>query len=235
MRKVMIAALGAATMLFAFPATAQDFPVTGGDYWTVAEITIDDGHFGDYADHLAGLYRKSIDFQKSKGWIKASYVLSNVNKRDGEPDLYLVTIADRPTTPAEDDAAREGNECILAVERAPVRRAKWGTCEISPSGRQHASSGTGLQEIVTRPYKARGPGKELPRAPGLTACALFLHAEVGNGWKANIRQPARRRKRQSVLPMPLRLKHQLVLRMVIVIPSGMVPVKFPFASGLVNV
>ena len=69
MRKMIWTALGAATMLSAVPAAAQDFPMTGGNYWTVAEITIDDGHFGDYADHLAGLYRKSIDFQKSKGWI----------------------------------------------------------------------------------------------------------------------------------------------------------------------
>ena len=118
MRKTMIAALGAVTMLFAVPAAAQDFPVTGGDYWTVAEITIDDGHFGDYADHLAGLYRKSIDFQKSKGWIKASYILSNVNKRAGEPDLYLITIADRPTTPAEDDArAKETNAFLQSSSR----------------------------------------------------------------------------------------------------------------------
>jgi len=118
MRKTMLAALGAATMLFAMPAAAQDFPVTGGDYWTVAEITVDDGHFGDYADHLAGLYRKSIDFQKSKGWIKASYILANVNKRTGEPDLYLVTIADRPTTPAEDDArAKETNTYLQSSAR----------------------------------------------------------------------------------------------------------------------
>ena len=118
MRKTMIAALGAATMLFAFPAAAQDFPVKGGDYWTVGEITIDDGHFGDYADHLAGLYRKSVDFQKSKGWIKASYILANVNKRAGEPDLYLVTIADRPTTPAEDDArAKETNAYLQSSAR----------------------------------------------------------------------------------------------------------------------
>jgi len=103
MNKMTLAALGAATLLFAAPAPAQDFPVVGGDYWTVSEITIDDGHFGDYADHLAGLYRKTIDFQKSKGWIKASYILANVNKRAGEPDLYLVTIADRPTTAAEDE------------------------------------------------------------------------------------------------------------------------------------
>ena len=118
MRKTMIAALGAATMLFAVPAAAQDFPVTGGDYWTVAEITIDDGHFGDYADHLAGLYRKSVDFQKSKGWIKTSYILSNVNKRAGEPDLYLVTIADRPTTPAEDESrAKETNAFLQSSSR----------------------------------------------------------------------------------------------------------------------
>ena len=118
MRKTMLAALGAAAMLFAAPAAAQDFPVKGGDYWTVAEITIDDGHFGDYADHLAGLYRKSIEFQKSKGWIKASYILSNVNKRAGEPDLYLVTIADRPTTPAEDEMrAKETNAFLQSSSR----------------------------------------------------------------------------------------------------------------------
>ena len=113
MRKTMIAALGAATMLFAVPAAAQDFPVKGGDYWTVAEITIDDGRFGDYADHLAGLYRKSVDFQKSKGWIKASYILANVNKRAGEPDLYLVTIADRPTTPVEDEQRAKETQAFL--------------------------------------------------------------------------------------------------------------------------
>jgi hypothetical protein len=118
MHKLMLGALGAATMLLAVPAAAQDFPVVGGNYWTVAEITVDDGHFGDYADHLAGLYRKSIDFQKSKGWIKASYILSNVNKRAGEPDLYLVTIADRPSTPAEDEArAKETNAFLKSSAR----------------------------------------------------------------------------------------------------------------------
>ena len=118
MNKMTLAALGAATLLFAAPAPAQDVPVVGGDYWTVSEITIDDGHFGDYADHLAGLYRKSIDFQKSKGWIKASYMLANVNKRVGEPDLYLVTIADRPSTPAEDESRnKEINAYLQSSDR----------------------------------------------------------------------------------------------------------------------
>lgn len=118
MRRTILAALGAATILFATPALGQEFPVVGGDYWTVAEITIDDGHFGDYADHLAGLYRKSVEFQKSKGWIKASYILANVNKRANEPDLYLVTITDKLTTPAEDEArAKEINAYLQTSAR----------------------------------------------------------------------------------------------------------------------
>lgn len=118
MHRKALTIVSAAVMVFTSPAVAQDFPVRGGDYWTVAEVTIDDGHFGDYADHLAGLYRKSIDFQKSKGWIKASYILANVNKRAGEPDLYLVTIADRPTTPDEDEArAKETNAYLQSSAR----------------------------------------------------------------------------------------------------------------------
>jgi hypothetical protein len=114
MRKMTLAAIGAAAMLFAIPAAAQDFPLTGGDYWEVAEVTIDDGHFGDYADHLAGLYRRTSDFAKSKGWIKNYFILSNVNKRAGEPDLYLVTIEDHVPTAAEQEA--RGKEFDAALK-----------------------------------------------------------------------------------------------------------------------
>jgi len=145
MHKTLVAALGAATMLFATPAIAQDFPVTGGDYWTVAEITVDDGHFGDYADHLAGLYRKSLDFQKSKGWIKASYILSNVNKRSGEPDLYLVTIADRPTTPAEDEARANATNAFLQSS------ARQGDAQSGARAKYRTLGGSILlQELVYR-------------------------------------------------------------------------------------
>ena len=113
MRKTIIAALGAATMLWAVPAAAQDFAVKGGDYWTVAEITIDDGHFGDYADHLAGLYRRTSDFAKSKGWIKSYHILSNFNKRSDEPDLYLVSILDHIPTPAESEAREKDLNAYL--------------------------------------------------------------------------------------------------------------------------
>ena len=115
MYKSMLAAFGAATIAFAAPAAAQDYPLKGADYWTVAEITIDDGHFGDYADHLAGAYRKTNDFARSKGWIKSYHILSNVNKRGSEPDLYLVTISDRLPSPAEDVTREAEMNAYLAT------------------------------------------------------------------------------------------------------------------------
>jgi hypothetical protein len=115
MFKVMLAALGAAAMMSAVPAAAQDYPLKGGNYWSVAEITVDDGHFGDYADHLAGAYRKSVDFSKSKGWIKDYYILENVNKRANEPDLYLVTILDHIPTVAESEAREKEMNAYLAT------------------------------------------------------------------------------------------------------------------------
>jgi hypothetical protein len=118
MHRIVIGLMGAATMLLASPASAQDFPLKGGNYWEVAEISVDDGHFGDYADHLAGLYRRTSDFAKSKGWIKSYHILSNFNKRSNEPDLYLVTISDRIATPAESEARqKELNAYLQSSER----------------------------------------------------------------------------------------------------------------------
>jgi len=130
MYKTMLAALGAASIGFAAPAAAQDLPLKNGNFWNVAEITIDDGHFGDYADHLAGAYRKSQDFAKSKGWIKDYYILANANKRADEPDLYLVTVFDHVTTPAEDEAREKEINAFLATsarqgDRESGARAKY--------------------------------------------------------------------------------------------------------------
>ena len=102
MRKLMIAALGAGTMAVAMPAAAQELPVKSGDFWDVTSVKIDDGHFADYADFLANDFRKQSEFAKSKGWMKGYYILSNVNPRGDEPDLYLVRIYDHVPTPADD-------------------------------------------------------------------------------------------------------------------------------------
>ena len=114
MRKSIFAALGAVALVVPSMASSQELPLKGGDFWDVGSVTIDDGHFGDYADFLAGQYRKNMEFQKSKGWIKGYHILANVNARDGEPDLYLVTIFDHVTTPAEDIAREKEMNAFMA-------------------------------------------------------------------------------------------------------------------------
>ena len=114
MHKIIIAALGAAALVMPSIAMAQELPVATGEFWNVSSVTVDDGHFGDYADFLATQFRKNMDFQRSKGWIKGYHILSNVNARDGEPDLYLVTIFDHVTTPTEDVAREKEANAFLA-------------------------------------------------------------------------------------------------------------------------
>lgn len=88
--KKMLCAAAAAALAVAAPAAAQDVSYTPGTYWEVAMIDVEDGKEQDYVDYLADQYRKSQEFAKSKGYIKDYHVLSNVNNRPGEPDLYLI-------------------------------------------------------------------------------------------------------------------------------------------------
>jgi hypothetical protein len=143
MRKLMLGTLGAATMLLSVPAVAQDLPLVGGDYWDVTSVKIDDGHFGDYADFLAGRFRSDNEYAKSKGWIKAYYIFSNVNNRADEPDLYLVTVSDHVPTPAEQIAR---NKDINAHNASSDRK------EIAGSGQRatyrHITADMLLQQLV---------------------------------------------------------------------------------------
>jgi hypothetical protein len=93
MKVLTKAAVLAASMslVFATPAGAQSDPMVGGDLVDVSSISIDDGHYLDYANHLAGMWRKQQEYAKSQGWITGYEVLANVHKRPGEPDLILVT------------------------------------------------------------------------------------------------------------------------------------------------
>lgn len=92
MKSVRLAALAAFTLAFAapLPALAQNDPFTGGDYMTVTGVSIDDGHYLDYATFLAGFYKAQEEYAVKQGWQTGWEILSNVNKRKGEPDLYLV-------------------------------------------------------------------------------------------------------------------------------------------------
>ena len=143
MRKLTLVALSAASMTLAVPATAQELPLKTGDFWDVAAITIDDGHFGDYADYLAGQYRKQMEFQKSKGWIKGYHIFANVNKRADEPDLYLVTIFDHVTTPAEDIQREKDANAFL---QQTTRQALSGSGQRATY--RHLGSDMLLQELT---------------------------------------------------------------------------------------
>lgn len=115
MRKLLLAALGAGDN--AIRQQLRSYPLVPGDYWDVTSVKIDDGHFADSADFLADQFRKQNDFMKSKGWIKAYYILSNNNSREDEPDLYLITVSDHVPTAAEQTERHEAINAYMATTR----------------------------------------------------------------------------------------------------------------------
>lgn len=102
MKKFLIASLLAAGLALSAPVAAQDTAYTPGTYWTVQGIFIQDGQFENYMDYVAGNYRRSQDFARQSGWITGYRILLNVNRRDDEPDLYLITEMPRLATPQEE-------------------------------------------------------------------------------------------------------------------------------------
>ncbi|MGZ9114092.1 MAG: hypothetical protein ACXW3K_05665 [Brevundimonas sp.] len=101
-RKVFAAGAFALAIAAAAPALAQDSSYTPGDYWEVSAIDVEDGQGEAYADYLATRWRASQEFARERGWVKSFYVLQNVNAREGEPDLYLVTVFDAFAPRAEE-------------------------------------------------------------------------------------------------------------------------------------
>ena len=93
MRTLKLAAFAAVTLAFAtpLPAAAQNNdPFMGGDYVSVTGVSVDDGHYLDYANFLSGFYKAQEDFAIKQGWQTSYEILANVHRRKGEPDLYLV-------------------------------------------------------------------------------------------------------------------------------------------------
>jgi len=91
MKNVRLAAIAATALLFtSMPALAQSNPFMGGDYVSVTAISIDDGHYLDYANFLAGFYRAQEDYAVKQGWQTSWEIMANVHPRKGEPDLYLL-------------------------------------------------------------------------------------------------------------------------------------------------
>ena len=127
-RAAIIAA--SASLAVAAPAFAQNYPLAPGDYVNIAMITIEDGHGLDYAQFLAGQWKEQEEFAKSQGWITGYSILANVDKRPGEPDIYLETsmksIPDAAEQARRDDVIRAHNKMTDAqMEAGSSDRAKY--------------------------------------------------------------------------------------------------------------
>jgi len=100
-KPLFILALCVSALAMTTNALAQEWPLVGGDYWTVTGIDIKDGGDLKYAKWLASEWRKDAEFAKSKGWLKDFMILSNVHPRKGEADLYLVRVFEAMPSGAE--------------------------------------------------------------------------------------------------------------------------------------
>jgi hypothetical protein len=98
MRKFVLGALALAMVTAASPAIAQDSNYKLGPLWTAARIKVEPGQNENYMDYLMKVWVDNQAFAKSQGWILDYYILDNVNPRDGEADLILITrFADFPS------------------------------------------------------------------------------------------------------------------------------------------
>jgi hypothetical protein len=125
MKKLLIAACAAA-LTCAAPAYAQSSSYTPGSYWTVSDIEVLPGQAENYIDFLAGQWKRSQEFAKGKGYIEDYFVLANVNARDGEPSLFLVTRFKEMTTRAEETRRQTEYEAFMKSDAHSLDAALGG-------------------------------------------------------------------------------------------------------------
>jgi len=60
-----------------------------GSYWSVTSVETKPGHFEDYIADLKKNWRSSLETQKKEGHVLSYRMFSNVDVREGEPNLWL--------------------------------------------------------------------------------------------------------------------------------------------------
>ena len=78
----------AALLLLPVSLFAQE-DYSWGSYWTVTSVETKPGHFDDYISDLKENWRKSLEIQKKEGHVLSYRMFSNVDQREGEPNLWL--------------------------------------------------------------------------------------------------------------------------------------------------
>lgn len=122
----LFAPLFAASMALACPQLAHaqsEWPFVSGEYVEVSGIEIEDGHGLDYANHLAGMWRKGQAFAMEQGWITGYEVLVNSFPRKGEPDVYLITRWTEWESPEEEEARAEAYRKHMAMTETQMQSA----------------------------------------------------------------------------------------------------------------
>jgi len=98
MRKLLIGATAFSILAMSAPAIAQQSAMKLGSLWTAGRIDVEDGQYENYLAWLSKVWASNQAFAKSQGWILDYHILDNINPRDGEPDLILITrFADFPS------------------------------------------------------------------------------------------------------------------------------------------
>lgn len=93
MTRKLLAAVAVAAMTFlAAPATFADSRYDYERVWYVTGIDVLDGQFENYTSWLAEEWSKFRKLNAQYGNEVGYHVLVNSSPRDGEPDMYLVTI-----------------------------------------------------------------------------------------------------------------------------------------------
>ena len=145
-KRLALAMVGSLLLAVSLPATAQDEnPWKAGNYWNVSGIHVKDGGALKYAQYLATEWVKTQEYAKSQGWISDFMVLNNTHPRQGEPNLYLITIS--ASLPSSDEADKRGrmmrefNKTTLAQMQAQSA----GRAEIREVGSQ-----VQLRQLVLR-------------------------------------------------------------------------------------
>jgi hypothetical protein len=101
MKKLLLSAVALAIVSTSAPALSQQSAVKPGPLWTAARIDVEDGQYENYMDWLSKVWVPNQEFAKSQGWLNDYYILDNINSRDGEPDLILITRFNDFPTPTE--------------------------------------------------------------------------------------------------------------------------------------
>jgi hypothetical protein len=143
-RALMAVALATAA-LAASPAQAQRSSYEPGNYVSVSMLKVLPGQFENYMDYLAKAYKVQSEWSKSKGYIVNYHVLSAIDNRAGEPDLFLVVeFKDWPSN-AESKKRQDEFVAMMKMDEHAMDAASLGR---GPMRTQMGSMT--LQEIVLK-------------------------------------------------------------------------------------